>query len=640
MTVPLRNIKEIPRAISKGSKERDSPRTVDEYMERHVVLPPDSPWGGPYRFARMELWRDVARACSPEDPCHRITIKGAAQCGKSTVMNGVIAFYSDADPSSMGIILPTAEDAPDYQRERLAKLYKASPRMAAIAGKLADTKLRDNAQVTEFSTGARLLVLGAGAAGTYRSKPLRIVIIDDVDAAPVAPEGDHIALALGRTGSYRLLGRKVIDVSSPGGMPSIVDREYDKGSQEQYWVPCPHCKQPQVLDPMRLVWDRGLPTTAHIECALADCGERILQEQIPSMGRAGEWRALRPDRLSTHRTFWIWQGYVPIEFCSWVEYAESSIESMRALREDNDERPRQTFQNVRNARAWEPAANRRLNADAAAAYERAEIPWDDETRPVALRTAATDCQHDRLETTTAGVGRGLETWLRNHVTHRGSVIEDDVWDQVCEWLIAERVNVWIVDAGDGEVHNEICNQMTRLFQRLREAGILAWAIKNFAGPGKLWPKPVHPANPKDGRFSPVSVYADSAIGWVYKALSKDARSGRNVLHVPKREPFARKWYRQVFTKRRRTNSDRPGKSPWIKPNKKARDEALDCLYLTRVAIEAVLVPDGHGNTLIPGIRGMLLRTEPAPQHQPDVQRLLTPRAQQRKKKRGRRSGLW
>jgi len=634
-----------------GLRARESPRTVDQYMEAHVVLPKDSPWDGPYRFDRMELWRTVAQACSPDDPCQQVTIMGPAQCGKSTLINGVLSFYADADPSAMAIVLPTAEDAPDYQRERLGKLYEASPRLAAIAGKRADRKQRDNAQVTEFSTGARLLLLGAGAPGTYRSRPLRVMILDDVDAFPAAPEGDHVGLALGRTGTYRMLGRKVIVVSSPGDVPSIINREYLKGSQEQLWVPCPACKSEQVLDPARMIWEPKRPETARMVCAYATCQEPFTQEQMPAMVRAGEWRALHPERMSTHRSFWLWQGYVPPEFAGWTEYAQDSIDSMIALREHNDERARQTFQNIRNARPWEPAANRRLSADAAAAYERAEIPWDDATLPIIVKTASTDCQHNRLETTLLGWGREREAWALDHSVHHGAVIEDEVWDQVCDHLVAAGVHVWIVDAGDGEVHNDICAQMTRLFPRLLEAGILAWGIKNFAGAGKLWPKPVQPGNPKDGMFAPVSIYADAAIGWVYAALAKETRAGANVLHVPKRSPFVRAWYRQVFTKRRRTSTDRPGKSPWVKPSKKARDEALDCLYLGRVAIEAVLTPDERGNTLIPGIRDMILGVGAAPERQPDVARLLAAgqaaspqpsggRAQPRRARRKRRPGIF
>lgn len=629
-------------------RARDSPRTVDEYAERHIVLSDDSPWPGPLRYARMALWRPIAQACSPGDPCHQITIKGAVQIGKSTLINAVLAYYADADPSPMGLILPTAEDAPDYLRERLRKLYASSPRLASIAGKRADINQRDNAQVTEFTTGARLLVLGSTAKGTYRSKPLRIVVLDDVDAYRPAPEGDHVELAIGRTGAYRMLGRKVIVCSSPGAQPSIVDREYDKGTQEQLWVPCPHCQKQQVLDPVRLVWDRDLPMTAHIECAYADCAERITQGRIPAMVRAGQWRALRPERHTTHRSFWVWQGYVPLEFAAWPEYAQASIESMRALREDNDEKPRQTFQNLRNARAWEPAASRRLTSDAAAAYERAEVPWDNETLPLIIRTASTDCQHDRLETTILGWGRGREAWALDHAVHRGSIIEDEVWDQACTSLIEQKANVWIVDAADGQVHDDICDQMTRLFDRLREAGILAWAIHNNPGmpprdtPNGQWPKPVHPGNPKKGKFAPVSIWADSAIGWVYEALRKEARSGPNVLHVPKREPFARTWYRQVYTKRRKTRGDRPGRSSWIKPNQKARDEALDCLTLGRVALEAVLTQDERGNTLIPGIRQMILGPEAEhPQHRPDVRHLLdTSRPKARAKKMRKRRSLF
>lgn len=615
---PLRSTRELWRAILQGYQDREAPRSVDAYMEEHIVLPEDSPWPGPYRFHRLEAWREVAKALSPADPCHQVTIMASPQTGKSTLVNGAIGFYVDADPSPAAIILPTAEDAPDYQQERLGKLYEASPRLRAISGKRASRDLRDNERVTEFATGARLLLLGSAAASTYRSRPIRLIILDDLDVFAAAPEGDHVKLAMGRTGAYRLLGRKILCVSSPGLAPSRIAREYDRSSQEQYWVPCPHCGAYQVLDPARLVWDRGHPASARIVCVT--CGDGILQEQIPSMLRLGEWRALCPERRATHRGFWLWQGYLPIEMASWSEYAHESEESMRALREDNDERPRQTFVSTRNARPWEPAASRRLSHDAKAAYALIETPWEDDALPLVVRTVATDCQHDRLESTLVGWGRKLEAWALDHQVHRGSILEDEVWDQLQAYLLSASTSpaVWIIDAGDGRVHNEICAQLMERSTALQEAGIMGWAVKNFAGEGRtrtgfLWPGAVHPGNPKGGRFAPVSIYADAAIGWVYEGLTKQPRRGQGVLHVPNRGPFkSRAWWKQVYTKRARSSADRPGASPWIKPNKRARDEALDCLYLSRVAVEVLLVPDARGQPILPEVYEALMGSQPSP----------------------------
>jgi hypothetical protein len=57
--------------------------------------------------------------------------------------------------------------------------------------------------------------------------------------------------------------------------------------------------------------DAGAPENAHFTCI--ECGCFIEQHHRPQMLASLEWRAENPKAAPFHRSFWIWNGYSPLQ---------------------------------------------------------------------------------------------------------------------------------------------------------------------------------------------------------------------------------------------------------------------------------------------------------------------------------------
>ena len=81
-----------------------------------------------------------------------------------------------------------------------------------------------------------------------------------------------------------------------------------------------------------------------------------------------------------------------------------------------------------------------------------------------MLTAGIDVQRDRVEIDVWGWGRGLESWLVEHVVLKGSPGDDEVWRELTEflgrtWPHESGVDMTLarvaIDTGDGAYTNEV-----------------------------------------------------------------------------------------------------------------------------------------------------------------------------------------
>jgi phage terminase large subunit GpA-like protein len=125
-------------------------------------------------------------------------------------------------------------------------------------------------------TGGRLAIVGANSPAGLASRPVRIVVADEVDRFPVSAgsEGDPLALAAKRQGTF--WNRKTLVGSTPTlKETSAIWREWLASDMRHYHVPCHACGHAQALVWSNVRWDKTpdckhLPATAHYVCK--SCG--------------------------------------------------------------------------------------------------------------------------------------------------------------------------------------------------------------------------------------------------------------------------------------------------------------------------------------------------------------------------------
>src|SRR5262252_3482644 len=296
---------------------------LSEWADRYRILSSESSAEpGQWMTSKAPYERAIMDAIS--DPfCSRVVVQKASQVGitDSAILNPV-GYFMDQDPCPMLVVQPTIELAEAFSTDRLQPMLRDSPR---LKGLVAESRSRDsqNTMRRKAFKGGYIALGGANSAASLSGRPVRVVLLDEVDRYPASAgtEGNPLQLAIARASAF--WNRKIVIVSSPGIKgASHVEREIALTTCEFWYLPCPACGTQQILE-----WDRiDFDTLTH-RCL--SCAERF--EKFEWMSGTGQWRAHRPvderGNAVTSRGFYIGGLVNP-----WVEWDILRDEFVRACK--------------------------------------------------------------------------------------------------------------------------------------------------------------------------------------------------------------------------------------------------------------------------------------------------------------------
>jgi len=413
------------RAWSRGMRP-DPDLTVSEWADRHRWLSSRaSAEPGRYRTARTPYMREIMDALSPSSPHQRVVFMKAAQVGATEAGNCFIGFVMHHAPGPMLAVQPTVELAKRNSRQRIDPLIEESPELRERV-KPARSRDAGNTMLSKEFAGGILIMTGANSAVGLRSTPARYIFLDEVDAYPASAdeEGDPVSLAEARSLTFAHR-RKVFLVSTPTirGL-SRIEREFEASDQRRYHLPCPHCGHVQWLKFERLRWDKGRPENAEYHCE--GCDTPIAEHHKTAMLEAGEWRATAEPEDPGTVGYHLSALYSPVGWLGWAriarahEAARGSDEAMRAFRNTV---LGETWMETGEAPDWQRLAERRET-------------WAPGTVPAGglFLTAGADVQKDRIEADVWAWGRGLESWLVDHIVIEGGPGDPGCWQHLTDLL--------------------------------------------------------------------------------------------------------------------------------------------------------------------------------------------------------------
>jgi phage terminase large subunit GpA-like protein len=345
-------------------------------------------------------------------------MKGA-QIGGTECGNNWMGYIIHQAPGPMMSVQPTVEMAKRNSKQRIDPLIEESEVLRKL---VRDPRSRDsgNTVLSKDFPGGVLVMTGANSAVGLRSMAARYLFLDEVDAYPgdVEGEGDPITLAMARTRTFAR--RKVFLVSTPKitGM-SRIESAYEESDQRKYWVPCPTCREFQILKFAQLRWPKGDPQSAVYVCE--HCGQEIRNHQKHSMLARGEWRA---GAKGDGRTagFHISSLYSPVGWFSWGDAAkqfEQAQKNPALLQVFVNTVLGETWTLLGEAPEWQKLYDRRED------YKVGLVP-----RGGLFLTAGADVQKDRIEVEIAAWGRGKESWSVDYRVFEGDTSRAAVWEKL------------------------------------------------------------------------------------------------------------------------------------------------------------------------------------------------------------------
>ena len=369
-------------------------------------------------------------ALSPRSPVRRVVFMKAAQVGATEAGNNWIGFCMHRAPGPFLAVQPTVDLAKRLSQQRIDPLIEESPDLREV---VMPSRSRDsgNTILAKRFPGGQLILTGANSAVGLRSMPARWVFLDEVDAYPgdIDGEGDPIALAEARTNSFGHRS-KIFMASTPTikGL-SRIEREWELSDQQRYHVPCPHCGALQWLKFERLRWELGTARDGRLHLrALRGADRRAAQDRDDGRGERAPpgMPTAAPDVLaeaprrghrrgSTSRGSTRRSGGSPGRTSPATgRRAQGNDAALKTMKKTVFG---ETWQERGEAPDWQRLYERREDGALGAVPEGALV-----------LTAGADVQRDRIEIDVWGWGRGLRSWLVDHIVLEGDVARPEVWD--------------------------------------------------------------------------------------------------------------------------------------------------------------------------------------------------------------------
>lgn len=299
----LRSLMEPPPSLS-----------VSDWAYAFCQLPSDSAEPGRYKTSRVEYMREVMNAFTQSD-VHKIAVKSSSQVGKSAVLLNIVGRTAHLDPANIMIIQPTLETAMDFSKSRLQKLISDTKVLTPLFYEKLKSRDANQTILSKVFKGGRIILVGANSPSGLASRPIRILLCDEVDRYPASAggkEGDPVSLAIVRCSTY--WNYKVALFSTPTIKGSSrIDAAYEEGTQEVWSHACPNCGSLEALDYRQMITDhktrensagKKIVVVNSVKWRCPQCGFLFTEKQMRAA--AQKYVVQNPDALKNGvRSFFI-----------------------------------------------------------------------------------------------------------------------------------------------------------------------------------------------------------------------------------------------------------------------------------------------------------------------------------------------
>ncbi|MFZ3008559.1 MAG: terminase gpA endonuclease subunit [Phenylobacterium sp.] len=267
-----------------------------EWSTGRVVIPAEANTArpGPLSFDGYEYCLEPLERLRYDDPCKRVTVRGAAQTGKSNIGVVHVAWTICVAPRPMGLAVPSGPKASSFNSKKLQPVIDKTP---DLNERVVPQKSRDSRASTTTQKnypGGSLTIFSAGSVNDLQSESFGFVWITESPnfLNDVGGRGSPVGQIRTRMDGWEAVGTKELHESTPGEEGSCpVSADFDAGDRGEIYLPCPHCDQSTRID-----WDDFVVPDNEAEepyvvppcCGHTD-GAVIRERDMPALKRAILW---------------------------------------------------------------------------------------------------------------------------------------------------------------------------------------------------------------------------------------------------------------------------------------------------------------------------------------------------------------
>ena len=445
----------------------------------------------------------------------------------------------------------------------------------------AKSRFSGNTIMQKTFPGGHVTIVGANSPAGLASRPIKIVLADEVDRYPksAGTEGDPLNLA--RTRQTTFWDKKTVLVSTPTIKgDSRIEDAWLESTMEEWTVPCPECGEYQPMVWANVVFDREHWPRGGVQYRCESCGCIAGEYRWKAQGKKGRYAALHPEREI--RGFHL--NVLASSFCAWSNIVTEFLSAKEALDHGNPELMK-VWVNTKLGETWE---ERGETADDMALLSRREMYPATVPAQVLVLTCGIDVQDDRFELELVGWGVGKESWGIRYQKIYGDPLKPQIWEDLdrflqTRWRREDGVVLDILAAAmdTGGHHTDAVYRfcLDRFYRHV-------YAIKGRGGTETPFV-----SKPSTGNRVGVPLYTigvDNGKTMVYQRLNVQAE-GPNYCHFPLNEAagYDEVYFKGLTAEKQviRWKKGRPSTAWELKDPNYHRNEPLDCRDYALAALE-------------------------------------------------------
>lgn len=562
------------------------PEPLSEWADKHRVLAEGAcPEPGRWRTDRTPYMRKIMDAVT--DPKVReVVLCTGVQLGKTELLLNAVCYYILHEPSSILLVEPSEDLYEDIGCDRVDSMIRESSELSPLFGLTEGVQKskktgRLKINIKRFP-GGYLKLASAASPTDLKSRPIRVILCDEIDTFPPRPDGNAVDMAIGRCSNYT--DSKVLLTSTPTSIQSSeIWRRLGSCAVHEFRIPCPCCGYFSAWSWNMVTWDKdeasdGVLDSVRMMCQ--NCGGMI-RDGSPapySLLSRGEWFCVNGDPHGSKLGFRLPSLYSP-----WVPLRGIVSEWLAANQARDIDRLR-TFIQDRLAEPWDdrPPAWREY-----AVSEKSRFEDSPDHSTIRFLTAGVDVQRDRIEVSVWGFGVNLESWAIAHAVFTGDPLSSELWARVREFLLSPVetedgrqgiIFAACIDSGDGYSTQAVY----RFCAPLEKRRIVA--IKGVGGDNVPL---ISPPSRIASYHSPLYKLGVDRLKRILYDRLHISTVGPGYVHIPK--TLSDEFWAQLTAESPETVVER-GRQVTRWKQHRARNEALDCAVYALAAYELFCHP--------------------------------------------------
>lgn len=299
--------------------------TLSQWADRYRMLSAESSAEpGRWHTDKAPYQREIMDAIG-DAHIRRVVIMCAAQLGKTELLLNILGYFMAYAPAPILVMQPTLDMGQTFSKDRLAPMIRDTP----VLRGLVDVKSRyaGNTILKKNFPGGHITIVGANSATGLASRPIKVLLADEVDRYPgsAGTEGDPLSLAQKRQTTF--WDKKTVMVSTPVIKGhSRIETEYNQSTREEWNVPCPECGHYQPFVWANLIFDPD-DLQKEIVYKCERCGCVANEYRWKQQSQQGRFVAENPGAET--RGFHL--NTLASTFCGWKEIVQKFIVAKEQL---------------------------------------------------------------------------------------------------------------------------------------------------------------------------------------------------------------------------------------------------------------------------------------------------------------------